>query len=194
MSKRLYRTRKGRVLGGVVSGLGTYLDADPVLLRLLLVIGTIVTGGGLFIAYIAAWIIVPEEPAAGSAATYARDSVEDVRSRLAKSGAEMADAGARVTRDVVEAIRSVRTSPQGGADGAGASTEHGRTAASGGSREESGSTEVSNGARMLGFLLVAVGAIFLADKFFSVVFRSHITLPLVLIALGAVVIASGRGR
>ena len=152
------------------------------------------TSGGLFIAYIAAWIIVPEEPVAGSAATYARDSVEDVRSRLAKSGAEMADAGARVARDVVEAIRNVRTSPQSGSDGAGASTGQGRTAASGGSHEESGSTEASNSARVLGFLLVAVGAIFLADKFLSAVFRSHITLPLVLIALGAVVIASGRGR
>lgn len=194
MSKRLYRTRQGRVLGGVASGLGAYLDADPVLLRLLLVIGTIVTGGGLIVAYIAAWIIVPEEPAAGSAATYSRDSDEDIRSRLAKSGQEMADAGARVARDVVEAIRSVRTSPQSGSEGTGASTEQGRTAASGGSHEEPGSTEAGSGARVLGLLLVTVGAIFLINRFFFAVFRSDITLPLVLIVLGAVVIASGRGR
>ena len=122
-----------------------------------------------------------------------RDTGDDVRSRLARSGAEIADAGARVARDVVAAIRSARSSSQGELEGPGASAEQGRRATSGGQAEESGSEEGSNGARVLGFLLVAFGAIFLFNKFFFVVLRSDITLPLILIVLGALVIASGRG-
>lgn len=59
--KRLYRSRKDRMLGGVCSGLGTYFNIDPVLIRLAWVVGFFVGGVG-FLAYIIAWIIIPEEP------------------------------------------------------------------------------------------------------------------------------------
>jgi phage shock protein C len=58
--KRLYRSRKNRVLGGVCGGLGDYLDIDPVILRVILVI-LIFTVGGILI-YLIAWILVPLEP------------------------------------------------------------------------------------------------------------------------------------
>jgi phage shock protein C len=194
MNKRLYRSRKGKVLGGVVAGLGAYLDADPVLLRLVLVVATLLTGGLPIVAYIAAWIIVPEEPTTDRAATHLRDGGEDIRLRLAKSGAEMADAGARVARDVAAAIRNVRPSSQGRPEELRGSAEQGRTVTSGGSVHESEDGGSSDGARILGFLLVAVGGIFLVNRFFFAVFRSDITLPLILIVLGALVIVSGRRR
>ncbi|MCK7539489.1 MAG: PspC domain-containing protein [Marinilabiliales bacterium] len=50
-----------RVLGGVCSGLGKYFGMDPVLLRVLWAIAFFVGGAGL-LAYIIAWIIIPEEP------------------------------------------------------------------------------------------------------------------------------------
>jgi phage shock protein PspC (stress-responsive transcriptional regulator) len=59
--KRVYRSRTDRVLGGVCSGLGKYLGLDPVLLRVLWAIAFFVGGAGL-LAYIIAWIIIPEEP------------------------------------------------------------------------------------------------------------------------------------
>lgn len=59
MAKKLYRSKKNRVLGGVCGGLGEYLDTDPTLIRLLWVIFTLMGGAGI-IAYIIAWIIIPE--------------------------------------------------------------------------------------------------------------------------------------
>jgi len=60
-AKKLYRSTKDRVLGGVCGGLGEYLNADPVLLRVLWAIFFFVGGMGL-LAYIIAWIIMPERP------------------------------------------------------------------------------------------------------------------------------------
>ncbi len=58
--KRLYRTEKNRVLGGVCGGLGEYFDVDPTLIRLLWVAFTLAYGSGL-LAYIIGWIIIPEK-------------------------------------------------------------------------------------------------------------------------------------
>jgi phage shock protein PspC (stress-responsive transcriptional regulator) len=59
--KRVYRSRTDRVLGGVCSGLGKYFGLDPVLLRVIWAIAFFIGGAGL-LAYIIAWIIIPEEP------------------------------------------------------------------------------------------------------------------------------------
>jgi phage shock protein C len=61
MQKKLYRSRKDKLLGGVCGGLGTYFEFDPVLIRVVFVAATFITGVGL-IAYILLWIIVPFEP------------------------------------------------------------------------------------------------------------------------------------
>lgn len=60
--KRLYRSTKNRVIGGVCGGLGDYLNVDPVLLRVLWAVFFFVGGMGL-LAYIIAWIVMPERPA-----------------------------------------------------------------------------------------------------------------------------------
>lgn len=44
------------------AGIGDYFNIDPVIVRIILVLFTALGGAG-FIAYIIAWIIVPEEPA-----------------------------------------------------------------------------------------------------------------------------------
>lgn len=59
--KRLFRSRKDRMLAGVCGGLGEYLKVDPTLIRLLFVLFTLMGGQGI-LAYIVLWIIVPEEP------------------------------------------------------------------------------------------------------------------------------------
>src|SRR4051812_6635335 len=66
LSKRLYRQPSAGRIAGVCAGIAEYLDSDVTLIRLAWVILSIVPGsfiGGL-IAYIAAWIIVPEGGAA----------------------------------------------------------------------------------------------------------------------------------
>ena len=60
--KRLYRSKNDRVLGGICAGLGKFFTLDPVLVRVLWAISFFVGGVG-FLAYLIAWIIIPEEPA-----------------------------------------------------------------------------------------------------------------------------------
>ncbi len=59
--KRLYRSKTDRIIGGVCGGIGKYFELDPVLIRVLWAIAFFVGGAGL-LAYILAWIIIPEEP------------------------------------------------------------------------------------------------------------------------------------
>jgi len=50
------------VLAGVCGGLGRYLGVEPVLLRIAAVVLALANGVGV-IAYVIAWILIPEEPA-----------------------------------------------------------------------------------------------------------------------------------
>ncbi|MDY0297024.1 MAG: PspC domain-containing protein [Acidobacteriota bacterium] len=59
--KRLYRSRKDRVISGICGGIGEYFDVDPVLVRVGAVL-LIFTGGVGLIAYIVGIFIIPEEP------------------------------------------------------------------------------------------------------------------------------------
>ena len=58
--KRIYRSKKDAILGGVCGGLAEYFNLDPVLIRLLWVIGTLLSFGVGIIAYLIALIIIPE--------------------------------------------------------------------------------------------------------------------------------------
>ncbi len=60
--KKLQRSRTNRMLSGVCGGVATYLGVDPVLVRVAFVLLTIVTGGAAALAYLVAWVIMPEEP------------------------------------------------------------------------------------------------------------------------------------
>ncbi|OGI12274.1 PspC domain-containing protein [Candidatus Micrarchaeota archaeon RBG_16_36_9] len=62
MVKRLYRSGKDRVLGGVCGGIGEYLDTDPTVIRLVWVILTLLSFGMGILAYLIAWVIIPKNP------------------------------------------------------------------------------------------------------------------------------------
>jgi phage shock protein C len=59
--KRLYRSRKNRVIWGVASGLAKYFNIDPTLVRVLFVISLLLGSLGFWV-YIIMAIIVPVEP------------------------------------------------------------------------------------------------------------------------------------
>jgi phage shock protein C len=61
MAKKLYRSRKSRIIAGICGGIAEYFDIDPIIVRLITLILVLSAGGG-FIVYIIAWIVVPEEP------------------------------------------------------------------------------------------------------------------------------------
>ncbi|OGO16269.1 MAG: hypothetical protein A2Y93_07845 [Chloroflexi bacterium RBG_13_68_17] len=62
-TKRLYRSRDERIIGGVCGGLGKYLTMDPTVVRLIFVLLALAGGPGLLI-YLIMLIVVPEEPLA----------------------------------------------------------------------------------------------------------------------------------
>jgi phage shock protein C len=65
MVKRLYRSRRERMLAGVCAGIAHYANMDPTVVRLLWVLATLFPGTtplGLF-GYLVAWLLIPEEPA-----------------------------------------------------------------------------------------------------------------------------------
>jgi phage shock protein PspC (stress-responsive transcriptional regulator) len=63
VNRKLYRSRSDTILGGVASGLATYLNADPALVRIAWAVLIPLTGGIAFLAYIVGWVVIPEEPA-----------------------------------------------------------------------------------------------------------------------------------
>ncbi len=60
--RRLVRPRVGRKIAGVCLGFAEYFDLDVTLVRVVWLILAILAFPLGVIAYIAAWIIVPEEP------------------------------------------------------------------------------------------------------------------------------------
>ncbi|HEX6470052.1 MAG TPA: PspC domain-containing protein [Streptosporangiaceae bacterium] len=59
--RELRRTRKGRMIAGVCSGVAEYFDMDANIIRLALVVLTLFTAGTAAGVYVAAWLLIPEE-------------------------------------------------------------------------------------------------------------------------------------
>jgi phage shock protein C len=60
--KRLVRPRIGRKIAGVCLGFSEFFDLDISLVRLIWLIVTLASGGMGAVAYVIAWIVMPEEP------------------------------------------------------------------------------------------------------------------------------------
>ena len=61
MKKKLYRSKKHRMIAGVCGGIGEYFDIDPTIVRLVWALLSLASIGGGILAYIIAWIIIPEK-------------------------------------------------------------------------------------------------------------------------------------
>lgn len=59
--RRLMRPRAERKIAGVCAGVAEYFDFDVTMVRLVWLLVALFGGGGL-IAYLIAWILMPEEP------------------------------------------------------------------------------------------------------------------------------------
>ena len=60
-TKVLVRSRKGRIAGGVCAGLAEYFGMDVTLVRVIVAVIAVITGGAGVLAYLVAWAIIPEE-------------------------------------------------------------------------------------------------------------------------------------
>jgi phage shock protein C len=85
MNRRLYRSRRDSMLGGVAGGVADYFDMDPSIVRVAWAVLALVTGGIFLVLYIVMWIVVPEDP---SAATVARTAAEDAPGTAVEPGSE----------------------------------------------------------------------------------------------------------
>jgi phage shock protein C len=60
--KRLIRLRSNRKVAGVCAGFAEYFDLDITLVRVVWLISVFLGVGLSLIAYVIAWIVIPEEP------------------------------------------------------------------------------------------------------------------------------------
>lgn len=60
--QRLLRSRTDRKIAGVCAGFAEYFDLDVSLVRVVWLIAALLPPGAALIAYVIAWIVMPEEP------------------------------------------------------------------------------------------------------------------------------------
>jgi len=59
MEKRLYRNGNDKKIAGVCSGIATYFNLDPTIIRLIWAALVLMAGTGILL-YLIAWVIMPE--------------------------------------------------------------------------------------------------------------------------------------
>jgi phage shock protein C len=60
-NKRLYRSRKNQVIGGVAAGVAEYFDIDPTIIRIAWALLGMAWGSGILI-YLICWLVIPLNP------------------------------------------------------------------------------------------------------------------------------------
>lgn len=60
-SRRLFRSRRNKMVAGVCGGVAEYFGWDPTIVRVLFVLSLFLPGPQV-LAYLLAWIIIPKEP------------------------------------------------------------------------------------------------------------------------------------
>ena len=89
MKKRLCRSSKDAVIGGVCGGLAEYLGFDSVLVRLAFIFFAVFNGFGI-VLYLVLWIVLPEQERVGEAPEVViRDNISDLRDRAERLGDEI---------------------------------------------------------------------------------------------------------
>lgn len=61
MTKKLFRSRNNRMIGGVCGGLGEYFNVDPTLIRVVFVFLLLPGGFPGLLPYLVLWAAVPEQ-------------------------------------------------------------------------------------------------------------------------------------
>lgn len=59
--RRITRSSDDKMVAGVCGGLAKHLGVDPTLVRLLTVLGVVFGFGSVAIAYLIAWVVLPQD-------------------------------------------------------------------------------------------------------------------------------------
>jgi phage shock protein PspC (stress-responsive transcriptional regulator) len=60
-TKILARSQKGRMVAGICAGIADYSGLDVTLVRVIVAVVSVLTGGTGALAYLAAWLLLPGE-------------------------------------------------------------------------------------------------------------------------------------
>jgi phage shock protein C len=60
-TKILVRSRNDRMVAGICAGVARYFGIDVTVVRVIVAVVCIITGGAGILAYLVAWVIIPEE-------------------------------------------------------------------------------------------------------------------------------------
>ena len=197
MDQRLTRSHTDRMLTGVAGGMAEYFDIDPVIIRLLWVLGALFTGGVLLVVYFVMAIIMPSPPDE-------EEAYEDEDEELAddEADAQAGDESASQTTDESqdEADAEDEPKPDGATATASTSSPDARPATPR-QRRRAGSRRTrrrraaarrrGQGALVIGSILIVIGALALVDQFSLLSFWQF--WPLILIGIGGALIL-GRLR
>jgi phage shock protein C len=78
-SKRIFRSRNDRMVGGVAGGLAAYFNTDPLFVRLGFALLTLINGIGIMI-YLILWLLLPnEDSATADSRTQVRENIDEMR-------------------------------------------------------------------------------------------------------------------
>lgn len=64
--KKLYRSRKHRVIAGVAGGIAEYFNIDAIIVRIIFIIFGFSSAGTAILLYILAVFLIPEAPITGT--------------------------------------------------------------------------------------------------------------------------------
>ena len=74
----LVRSRKGRMVAGICAGAADYFGWDVTVVRVIVAVVSVLTGGAGVLAYLVAWAIIPEEGEKTSIAEHLVSKKQDV--------------------------------------------------------------------------------------------------------------------
>jgi phage shock protein C len=75
-TKALVRSRKGRMVAGICAGVADYFGWDATLIRVVVAVVSVMTGGAGVLAYLVAWALIPVE---GEKPSIAEDLISKTR-------------------------------------------------------------------------------------------------------------------
>lgn len=160
MTDRLYRSGHNKILGGVCGGLAEYFNIDVTLVRLIALVALFAGGVG-FLAYLAGWIIMPMDP------DY-RTGYHKAHGVYETRGA--GSAGTNFSEEIRANVHEIQSDIQDAANNLRKEVGDGRST------------------KLAGIILIALGLLFLLDRWFPLWFSFSKMWPLILVGIGLVVI------
>jgi phage shock protein C len=89
MEKRLYRSRKDRMIWGVCGGLARYFGIDPVIVRIIFVLLAFADGIGIVAYIILAVVVRLEDSPSATTSETVRENIEEMKTTATELGREL---------------------------------------------------------------------------------------------------------